>query len=99
MHANISMRFLTCEPNIKNLANYTDEADIFYGNPISWINENLHNSTETLPTHLVMFSTLERVIFNSISQLKYRKCAKFFHSHFADGRIGKYVVVYCKAYQ
>ncbi|CAD5115662.1 DgyrCDS4617 [Dimorphilus gyrociliatus] len=97
MHRNISMRFLTCEPNLTGISNYTDEAEIFYQNPISWISENLNTTeNEHMPTHLIMFSTLERVIFNSISQLSFKKCAKFFHSHFAEGRVGKYVVVYCK---
>ena len=34
IHANISMRFLSCEPNFKKQENYLDEADLFYKDPM-----------------------------------------------------------------
>lgn len=30
VHANVTMRFLRCEPNLRNVENYVDEADQFY---------------------------------------------------------------------
>ncbi|GIZ01876.1 GPI mannosyltransferase 3 [Caerostris extrusa] len=30
IHRNISMKFLSCEPNFNNAVNYTDEADVFF---------------------------------------------------------------------
>ena len=41
IHTNISMRFLTCEPNFKKVENYLDEADLFYQEPMKWIRSHL----------------------------------------------------------
>lgn len=46
LHRNISMRFLTCEPNLKHQENYVDEADIFERNPMSWLQQE-YNSIPT----------------------------------------------------
>ncbi|XP_037803489.1 GPI mannosyltransferase 3-like [Penaeus monodon] len=45
LHRNISMRFLTCEPNLKHQENYIDEADIFERNPMSWLQQEYKSIT------------------------------------------------------
>lgn len=34
---NVPIRFLTCEPNLKGIDNYEDEADTFFKDPLKWI--------------------------------------------------------------
>lgn len=34
---NIPIRFLTCEPNLNRIENYEDEADVFFKDPLKWI--------------------------------------------------------------
>jgi len=97
------MRFLTCEPNLAHVSNYTDEADIFYCSPDSWLAANNFTSDATamaeLPTHLVMFDELHvrTAAVLRDSRLGYRQCGQFFHTHFPEGRVSMYVVVLCSA--
>ena len=94
------MRFLTCEPNLYRLANYTDEADVFYRNPGAWLKENYfgENATESLPTHFVMFDELFVRLPSMMNQHRsdYDLCVRFFHTHFPEGRVSTYVVVMCR---
>lgn len=41
LHENVSVRFLTCEPNLHRELNYTDEADRFYEHPDAWLAAHL----------------------------------------------------------
>jgi len=96
------MKFLTCEPNLGNVSNYTDEADIFYLSPETWLAANNFSSdavTANLPTHLVMFDELHirTAALLRDSRLGYRLCGQFFHTHFPEGRVSMYVVVLCSA--
>ena len=54
------MRILECPPSDKQ--GYIDEADQFYMNPLSWLNEQFENSSDhrevNLPTHIVMYNVL-----------------------------------------
>ena len=93
IHKNLAMQFLTCEPNLRHQANYTDEAAIFYDQPLAWLDQNivLH-----YPSHLVMFNTLQPAIHEFTQEHGYRDCAKFFHTHVPEGRVGSHVIVMCK---
>ncbi len=144
IHQNISMRFLTCEPNLRQEANYTDEAEVFFSDPVTWLQrefpENSRDSPNNneqrrdipnaaqdgqpqmvkqdfagkhsrmqetknnedgrqMPTHLVMFNPLEVTLGEYLSDNGYFRCAKFFHSHVEEGRVGSHVVVYCRKLQ
>ncbi len=109
VHHNISMRFLTCEPNLSGQPDYIDEADIFYSDPIKWLRSEYpgetrdkpsgatsHDSIRTLPTHLVMFNALEVTLGEYLLARNYSKCATFFHTHAPEGRVGSHVVVFCR---
>ena len=37
LHSNISIRFLTCEPNLQGIPNYLDESDKFFAHPAQWL--------------------------------------------------------------
>ena len=94
IHQNVSMRFLTCEPNLSGVANYTDEADVFYQNPERWLRKE-YSTRSKLPSHLVMFNALEPSIAKWLRRNRYQTCSKFFHTHKPDGRVGSHVVVHC----
>lgn len=63
LHKNVSMRFLTCEPNLKQLKDYEEEQITFFQNPMTWLEKNyLNNSAVSLPSHVVAFDSLtERI--------------------------------------
>lgn len=99
VHANISMRFLTCEPNFKNEPNYLDEADKFYEAPMKWIRANLPvHPVSALPTHVVVFDTLVPTISDFLSI--YKPVDVFFHSEYlVSPRGGKNVLLFERASQ
>ena len=37
LHSNVTVRFLTCEPNLAGLPHYQDESDKFFNNPGHWL--------------------------------------------------------------
>lgn len=94
VHANISMRFLTCEPNFKNEANYLDEADKFYEAPMKWIRSQLPvHPVSALPTHVVVFDTLAPKLSDFLSI--YKPLEVFFHSEYlVSTRGGKNVIIF-----
>lgn len=52
---NVTLRFLTCEPNFNNNKSYRNEAEQFYINPAAWLQSNiLLHSKLTWPTHVVL---------------------------------------------
>lgn len=99
VHANISMRFLSCEPNFKNEPNYIDEADKFYEAPMKWIRANLPvHPTSALPTHVVVFDTLASKISDFLSI--YKPLEIFFHSDYlVSARGGKNVIIFERVQQ
>lgn len=97
IHQNVSLRFLTCEPNLNKQPHYVDEADLFYQDPTNWLQKRYRDKPAIeLPTHIVMFNVLQPQISEFLEQAGYFNCAKLFHSHFPEGRVGSYVVVVCK---
>lgn len=94
IHANVTMRFLTCEPNFKNEQNYVDEADKFYEAPMKWIRSHLPvHPVSALPTHVVLFDTLVPKISEFLSIYKEREI--LFHSdHLLSTRLGHNVLIY-----
>lgn len=93
IHHNTTMRFLHCEPNLKNDENYMDEADTFYKDPMSWVRKNLPvHPRSALPSHVVAFDNLEPQIKDFLSV--YEKKETFFHTDYKTDRVGEYVVIY-----
>ncbi|RUS70394.1 hypothetical protein EGW08_021838 [Elysia chlorotica] len=109
IHANVSMRFLTCEPqsvassqhhphSAPSPATWTDEADQFFESPEPWLKRQYGGSRgRPWPSHLVFFSTLHRDISALLVQAGYKMCGSFFHTHFADGRVSGSVLVSCRS--
>lgn len=95
LHLNITTRILTCEPNLYNMPNYYDEADIFYKNPNKWLEElYMSESKIKLPTQIVMFDVLSIKLQSFLIKGNYTKISSIFHTDFPFGRIGQYINVY-----
>lgn len=96
LHRNVSMRFLTCEPNLSKEKNYVDEADIFYNDPLGWLKEEYHRKRIPPPSHIVYFDKLKTEISEFLTQTGYNHCGTFFHTHLPEGRTGNTVLVSCR---
>ena len=97
VHFNVSMRFLTCEPNLRKLENYIDEADQFYLNPLNWLNNEFAINPAKSPSHIVLFENLWMQFRGWFSSYGYGKCANFFNTHFPiSSRQSSYLLILCK---
>lgn len=94
IHANITMRFLTCEPNFKDDEKYIEEADKFYEAPMKWIRTNLPvHPISALPTHVVVYDSLAPKINDFLSI--YKPLEAFFHTdHLLSPRMGHNVIIF-----
>ncbi|XP_076371161.1 phosphatidylinositol glycan anchor biosynthesis class B isoform X2 [Tachypleus tridentatus] len=101
IHRNVSMRFLTCEPNFEEISYYKDEADIFFCNPTAWLEENIkpvivNSNVSSQPSHLVLFDSLHSQISSFLEAYNYDLCFQTFHTHFPETRTGRNVFVFSK---
>lgn len=97
LHFNISARILTCEPNLNDISNYTDEADIFFENPNKWLDESYSaESNNNLPTHIVMFDVLSNTLHAFLTKGKYKNVLSIFHTDFPSTKIGRYINVFSR---
>ena len=92
------MRFLTCEPNLDEIPDYQDEAQIFYRDPIKWLKtEVVKGPNKHVYSHIVIFDSLEVRVEKFLSKGKYQRCGKFFFSHLSgDERRSKHILVFCR---
>ncbi|KAK4821366.1 hypothetical protein QYF61_018904, partial [Mycteria americana] len=95
VHCPLKMRFLQCPPDLTGNESYIDEADVFYSNPLGWLNKEFYNDT-LLPSHLIFFSVLEQEISSFLALRGYEKTATVFHTHVPQGRVGSHIYVYRK---
>ncbi|XP_067999974.1 GPI mannosyltransferase 3 isoform X2 [Melanerpes formicivorus] len=95
VHCPLKMRFLQCPPDLTGNASYIDEADVFYSNPLGWLNKEFYNDT-LLPSHLIFFSVLEQEISSFLALRGYEKTATVFHTQVPQGRVGSHIYVYRK---
>jgi phosphatidylinositol glycan class B len=99
LHRNVSMRFLTCEPNLSKKEHYIDEADDFYNDPLHWLKKEYHFQGKSPPSHIVYFNVLKSDISQFLTQTGYNHCGTFFHTHLPEGRVGNTVLVSCRWYR
>uniref|UniRef100_A0A1B0GNQ9 Mannosyltransferase n=1 Tax=Phlebotomus papatasi TaxID=29031 RepID=A0A1B0GNQ9_PHLPP len=71
IHRNVTLRFLTCEPNLNDDPNHEEEAEIFYRNPSHWLDTHIpaYPPSET-PSHVVLFDSLKPRIQDFLSKYK-----------------------------
>lgn len=71
VHQNVTLRFLTCEPNLNGEKDYIDEEEQFYANPAEWLQYNVTDYQKSrLPTHTVLFDSLEPEIEDFLKDYK-----------------------------
>ncbi|GCC27101.1 hypothetical protein chiPu_0005522 [Chiloscyllium punctatum] len=93
VHCPIKMHFLECPPDLTGNNSYVDEADLFFEEPLKWLNIRFSGQA-SLPTHLVFYNVIEQKIEPFLMTRGYVKTAVLFHTHLPDGRIGSHIHVY-----
>ncbi|XP_076239805.1 phosphatidylinositol glycan anchor biosynthesis class B [Calliopsis andreniformis] len=91
LHVNVPTRILTCEPNLNNSANYVDEAEIFFANPVEWLTQNYDNNT-ALPSHIITFNNTAAKIKSFLTRYQLRY--EVFHTHFPQSNYGEFIHLY-----
>lgn len=76
LHQNISIKSLDCSPAL--WASFDtiveDEADVFYQNPLQYLNQNFNlNHSTVLPSHVAFFSNLFPLIHPWLTSCNYKK--------------------------
>ncbi|KYN29058.1 GPI mannosyltransferase 3 [Trachymyrmex cornetzi] len=95
LHVNISIRFLTCEPNLSNTENYIDEADQFFANATVWLRDNyINNAKVMLPTYVIVFDKVASEISEFLRT--YKLIAKEFYTYrsLTVGNYGENILLY-----
>lgn len=93
IHENVTLRFLTCEPNLKKTESYLDEADQFYEKPDAWLRYHIPSYPKTaMPTHVVLYEPLAAKISEFL--LNYRVLHKVPNGEYVQPRTGRNVLVY-----
>ncbi|XP_069795023.1 GPI mannosyltransferase 3 isoform X2 [Narcine bancroftii] len=93
VHCPIKMHFLECPPDLSGNTTYVDEADLFFKEPLTWLNTRFA-AQASLPTHLVFYNVLEKNIEPFLRTKNYVKVATFFHTHVPENRIGSHIHVF-----
>ncbi|XP_018315655.1 GPI mannosyltransferase 3 [Mycetomoellerius zeteki] len=95
LHVNVSIRFLTCEPNLSNTENYIDEADQFFANATIWLRDNYINNVKvTLPTYVIAFDKVASEISEFLRT--YKLIGKEFYTYrsLTVGNYGENILLY-----
>ncbi|KAJ8391631.1 hypothetical protein AAFF_G00087720 [Aldrovandia affinis] len=93
IHCPIGMRFLQCPPDLTGSQSYMDEAELFFADPRGWLGSAYPDSA-SLPSHLVLFDTLEKEISQFLESNGYMRSTEVFHTHVPEGRVGRSIFVY-----
>jgi phosphatidylinositol glycan class B len=107
VHPSIEAWALTCNPPvdvpITERAGYLDEADIFYADPVGWLERTMvddvsvDSSKRVWPNKLVFFEQLEPIVGKTLAQRGYMECWRGFNSHWHDdSRRRGDVIIWCK---
>lgn len=95
LHCPLKLRFLECPPDLTGRQDYMDEADVFFSDPLHWLNTSFPLRS-TLPSHLVLFDSLQKEISSFLEENSFAKQAEIFHTHFPEGRVGKSILIYSR---
>ncbi|KTG02930.1 hypothetical protein cypCar_00044850 [Cyprinus carpio] len=95
LHCPLKLRFLECPPDLTGNKEYVDEADVFFSNPLHWLQTSFP-SQSTLPSHIVLFDCLEKEISSFLEENRFARQAEIFHTHFPEGRVGRNILIYTR---
>lgn len=77
LHCPLKLRFLECPPDLTGNEEYVDEAAMFFSNPLQWLRKSFP-SQSTLPSHIVLFDSLEKVKdrtqWNAVKHIQHKCC-------------------------
>ena len=88
---NASLKFLACPPNLNDIDNYIDEADVFYQNPSKWLSINVSSAP---PDYLIFYDALLNLVSNFIASNKYILIGNYFHTDVDQGRVSQRILVF-----
>lgn len=103
IHPLLSAWALTCEPPLgippTERGGYMDEADVFYADPINWVNANVgRREGRDWPEKFVFFEALQETVGELLKVKGYAECWRGFNTHWHDdGRREGDVIVWCHA--
>ncbi|XP_075161416.1 phosphatidylinositol glycan anchor biosynthesis class B isoform X2 [Haematobia irritans] len=93
IHQNVTMRFLTCEPNLKQIPNYKDEAELFFDSPVHWLRSHIPSYPRSAkPTHVVLYEPLAEIINEFL--LDYKQLYRIDNAEYINSRTGKHILIY-----
>lgn len=93
IHQNVSLQFLTCEPNFYQEENYQTEADTFYANPSAWLGSHIPNHPKSeMPTHAVFFDSLQPEI--GVFLQSYKLIENITHTEYIHSHVGRNILLY-----
>lgn len=96
VHRNVTLKFLTCEPNFDGVEDYMDEADLFFSGPEKWLNDFMQETDER-PSHVIVSQTTALDLDISFKNYEYDLGQSYFHCHVPmDSRMGREILVYRK---
>ncbi|KAK7604082.1 hypothetical protein V9T40_004355 [Parthenolecanium corni] len=96
LHTNIPTRFLRCDPNLKNDANYVEESVEFYRNPSLWLEKeySFGQRRRPLPSHIICFTSLVPIIKNFLNSNHYELWLQLYHGDFVPPKTGNHLLVF-----
>ena len=96
VHDHVRMRFLTCEQNFNHKANYVDEAEAFYAQPLDWTRRELLEKMEKLPRLIIMYEQMWTTLGTLLADRDYYVCDRLFHSLVTtEARQSTHMIVAC----
>lgn len=96
LHTNIPTRFLRCDPNLQNEANYVEESVEFYRNPSLWLEKeySFGHQRKPFPSHIICFNSLVPAIKNFLNSNHYEQWLQLYHGDFVPPKTGNYLLVF-----
>ncbi|XP_005178617.2 LOW QUALITY PROTEIN: GPI mannosyltransferase 3-like [Musca domestica] len=93
IHQNVTMRFLTCEPNLKDTPNYKDEAELFFESPVHWLRSHIPSYPRSAkPSHVVLYEPLADTINEFL--VDYKLLEKVANAEYINSRTGRNILIY-----
>lgn len=91
IHRKVKMKFLKCEPNIKNKKGHIDEAREFFLDPINGLKMfGIGGMTD----YIVIYNSLYKHMMDFVVDNDLQFVKGFLHTHFPSANVGKEVWIY-----
>ncbi|KAK9874771.1 hypothetical protein WA026_005578 [Henosepilachna vigintioctopunctata] len=92
LHVNVTLRYLTCKPNLNGTGDYVDEVTLFYRDPNAWLRTN-YPPKGKLPSYIITYDNLVPRISDILS--RYKTIEEIFHTDIpVSTRIGRTIQIH-----